>query len=95
MRIAQVSPLHESVPPPRYGGIERIVSYLVEEHVRMGHEVTLYASGDSCTPARLRPGCEQALRTNPACLDPLPHHLAMLHQVVLDADEYDVIHFHT
>lgn len=61
MRIAQVAPLYESVPPKLYGGTERIVSYLTEELVRMGHEVTLFASGDSRTSAELVAGCERAL----------------------------------
>ena len=74
MRIAQVSPLHESVPPKLYGGTERVVSYLTEELVRQGHDVTLFASGDSTTSARLVPCCETALRLSANCPDPcLPH----------------------
>ena len=95
MRIAQIAPLLESVPPPGYGGIERMVSYLTEEQTALGHEVTLFASGDSMTAARLRSGCRQALRTDDGCLDPLPHLLSMLHDVVENADAFDVLHFHT
>ncbi|WP_029032080.1 glycosyltransferase family 4 protein [Salinarimonas rosea] len=95
MRIAQVSPLYESVPPKLYGGTERIVSYLTEELVRQGHEVTLFASGDSVTSAELVPFCDMALRLNPSVTDPLPHHLMMLDEVRRRADHFDVIHFHT
>jgi glycosyltransferase involved in cell wall biosynthesis len=95
MRIAQVAPLHESVPPRYYGGTERVVSYLTEELVRMGHEVTLYASADSMTRARLRPQARQALRLDEQCLDPIPEHFLMLEQVFREAHEFDVIHFHT
>ena len=94
MKIAQVAPLIESVPPKLYGGSERVVSYLTEELVRQGHEVTLYASGDSVTRARLRPTVARALRLNPQRGDPLIHHLIMLEEVFQDADDYDVIHFH-
>ena len=65
MRIAQVAPLYESVPPKQYGGTERVVSYLTEELVRQGHEVTLFASGDSATQARLIPCCPNFLRSDP------------------------------
>ncbi|MFD2431257.1 hypothetical protein ACFSUK_30775 [Sphingobium scionense] len=65
MKIAQIAPLAESVPPKLYGGTERIVSYLTEELVREGHDVTLFASGDSQTSARLVPACETALRLDP------------------------------
>ena len=81
MRIARVAPLYESVPPKLYGGTERVVSYLTEELVRQGHEVTLFASGDSLTSARLIAGCESALRLCDSCVDPLTHHLAMLEEV--------------
>src|SRR5207245_624291 len=94
MRIAQVSPLYESVPPKSYGGTERVVSYLTEELVGLGHEVTLYASGDSQTAAELVPCCRAALRTDPRVRDPLPHHLLMLEKVRQTADEFDLIHFH-
>jgi len=79
MRIAQVAPLSESVPPKLYGGTERVVSYLTEECVRRGHEVTLFASGDSVTCARLRPACRRALRLEGArVIDPLAHHVRMI-----------------
>lgn len=95
MKIAQVAPLYESVPPKLYGGTERVVSYLTEELVRMGHEVTLYASGDSCTSARLRSVVERALRLEGGkILSPLAHHLNLLETIAQEADEYDVVHFH-
>ncbi len=94
MRIAQVSPLHESVPPRLYGGTERVVSWLTEELLRQGHDVTLFASGDSLTNARLVPGCPQALRLDPDCVDPLAHHIHLIEQVLQQKDEFDVIHFH-
>ena len=94
MRIAQVAPLIESVPPRLYGGTERIVSYLTEELVEMGHEVTLFASGDSITAAELVPCCAQALRLNPAVRDPLPYYMLMLDKVRRMASTFDVIHFH-
>lgn len=94
MRIAQVAPLHERVPPRWYGGTERIVSYLTEELVRQGHAVTLFASGDSLTSARLIAACRQALRLDRSCIDPLAHHVLMLDRVRQLADEFDVIHFH-
>jgi glycosyltransferase involved in cell wall biosynthesis len=95
MRIAQVAPLIESVPPKHYGGTERIVSYLTEELVRAGHDVTLFASGDSITRARLIAGCRGSLRLNKGSVDHLAHHLVMLDQVLEHAREFDVIHFHT
>jgi glycosyltransferase involved in cell wall biosynthesis len=94
MRIAQVAPLYESVPPRYYGGTERIVSYLTEELVRLGHEVTLFASGDSQTKARLVAACPRSLRLDPECIDQLAHHIVMLERVQQRADEFDVIHFH-
>lgn len=94
MKIAQIAPLFESVPPKFYGGTERVVSYLTEELVRQGHDVTLFASGDSKTSAELVRCCDTALRLNPAIKDPLPHHLLMLDQVRERADEFDVLHFH-
>lgn len=94
MRIAQVAPLYESVPPKYYGGTERIVSYLTEELVRHGHEVTLFASGDSVTKARLVAACRRSLRLDKHCVDQMAHHILMLEQVVQRADEFDVIHFH-
>src|SRR5215204_4337307 len=95
MRIAQIAPLYESCPPRFYGGTERVVSYLTEELVRLGHEVTLFASGDSETAAVLEPGCPGALRLDPNCKDPLVYHLAMLHRVQRRAAEFDVLQFHT
>src|SRR5712671_4610586 len=95
MKIAQVSPLYESCPPRLYGGTERIVYYLTEELIRLGHEVTLFASGDSQTSALLEASCEQALRLNKACKDPLVYHMTMLHRVRRRAAEFDIIHFHT
>ena len=94
MRIAQVSPLYESCPPQLYGGTERVVSYLTEGLVRQGHEVTLFASGDSQTHATLRASCDCALRLDPRCKDPLPHHLVMLNRVARSAESFDIIHFH-
>lgn len=94
MRIAQVAPLYESVPPELYGGTERVVSVLTEELVKMGHDVTLFASGDSMTAARLVPVCSSALRLDPACIDRLSHHLLLLEQVFGEKDNFDIIHFH-
>jgi glycosyltransferase involved in cell wall biosynthesis len=94
MRIAQVAPLFESVPPRLYGGTERVVSYLTEELVRQGHEVTLFASGDSETAARLVAGSPRALWQEPGCRDPLPHHVRLVELVAREADRFDVIHFH-
>ena len=95
MRIAQVAPLFESVPPRCYGGTERVVSYLTEELVRQGHDVTLFASADSKTSARLYPGCQKALRLGGNCRDSLASHLVMLEAVSRRAREFDLIHFHT
>jgi glycosyltransferase involved in cell wall biosynthesis len=94
MKIAQVAPLAERCPPRLYGGTERIVSYLTEELVRQGHDVTLFASGDSRTAARLVRCSDMALRLNPAVKDPMPYHLVMLDEVRRRADDFDVIHFH-
>jgi glycosyltransferase involved in cell wall biosynthesis len=94
MRIAQVAPLSESVPPKHYGGTERIVSYLTEELVRQGHDVTLFASGDSATRARLVAACRRSLRLNDRCIDWMAHHVLMLEQVFQRAHEFDVVHFH-
>jgi len=94
VRIAQVAPLYESVPPKLYGGTERVVSELTEELVRRGHEVTLFASGDSMTGARLVPCCAEALRLNPRCVDQLAHHMVMLERVMQEKDDFDIIHFH-
>jgi glycosyltransferase involved in cell wall biosynthesis len=94
MRIAQIAPLDEAVPPKLYGGTERVVSYLTEELVRQGHQVTLFASGDSATTAELVSCCDTALRINPAVKDPLPHNIVQLEQVRSRVDEFDVLHFH-
>lgn len=94
MRIAQVSPLYESVPPKLYGGTERVVAFLTEELVRQGHEVTLYASGDSMTSARLVACAPRSLRLDETCVDPLARHFTMLERVFGDAGQYDIIHFH-
>ena len=94
MRIAQVAPLYESVPPRLYGGTERVVSWLTEELVHLGHDVTLFASGDSLTTARLVPGCKKALRLDSNCVDQLSHHMIMLDQVFSEKDSFDLIHFH-
>ncbi len=94
MKIAQVAPLYESVPPKLYGGTERVVHSLTEELVRAGHEVTLFASGDSLTSARLVPMCEESLRLSPKCADQLSHHVRMMEQVFREKDNFDFIHFH-
>jgi glycosyltransferase involved in cell wall biosynthesis len=94
MKIAQVSPLYESVPPKLYGGTERVVSYLCEELVRLGHDVTLFASGDSVTAAELVPACPAALRLSSQNVDPIARHFLMLEQVYRRAADFDVIHFH-
>ncbi|WMT92690.1 glycosyltransferase family 4 protein [Pelagibacterium sp. H642] len=94
MRIAQIAPLAECVPPKLYGGTERIVAYLTDELVRQGHEVTLFASGDSRTLAQLVPCSHVALRLNPQVRDPIPYHVMMLEQVRQRASEFDIMHFH-
>jgi glycosyltransferase involved in cell wall biosynthesis len=95
MRIAQVAPLIESVPPKHYGGTERIVSYLTEELVRAGHDVTLFGSGDSVTSARLIAPTRRSLRKNERCKDPMAQEVILIDHVVEHASEFDVIHFHT
>ena len=95
MRIAQVAPLFERVPPHAYGGTERVVSYLTEELVARDHAVTLFASGDSITHARLVAGCPESLRLNAPLRDPIAVHIAMLLDVYARAAEFDVIHCHT
>ncbi|MCE5231410.1 glycosyltransferase family 4 protein [bacterium] len=94
MKIAQVSPLYESVPPKLYGGTERIVSYLTEELVAQGHDVTLFASGDSVTSANLVSVSEKSLRLDRRAIDPLSHHVRMLEMIWQRADEFDIIHYH-
>jgi glycosyltransferase involved in cell wall biosynthesis len=94
MKIAQVAPLIESVPPRLYGGTERIVSYLTEELVRLGHDVTLFASGDSVSSAELAPCCPRALRLDPTMPDVLAHFMLMIDSVRERAEEFDLLHFH-
>lgn len=94
MRIAQIAPLHESVPPKFYGGTERVVSWLTEELVRRGHEVTLFASGDSQTQARLIPFREQALRLDKNAIDTVAPHILMVEKAFQMADQFDLIHGH-
>ncbi len=94
MRIAQVAPLNECVPPSLYGGSERVVSYLTEQLVRLGHEVTLFASGGSQTAARLVEVCPKALWRDPQVREVLPHHVRMVELVFRAASQFDVIHFH-
>ncbi|MHB8878848.1 MAG: glycosyltransferase family 4 protein [Myxococcaceae bacterium] len=94
MRIAQVAPVYESVPPLLYGGTERVVAYLTEELVSLGHEVTLFASGDSHTRARLVACRPRATRLDPECRDPLAYNMILLERVFERAREFDVIHFH-
>jgi glycosyltransferase involved in cell wall biosynthesis len=94
MRIAQVAPLYESVPPKLYGGTERVVSHLTEELVRQGHDVTLFASGDSQTAARLVSPTASALRLTEKSVDPLANHILMLEMVAQEAGCFDVIHYH-
>jgi glycosyltransferase involved in cell wall biosynthesis len=94
MRIAQIAPLMEAVPPKLYGGTERIVAYLTDELVAMGHEVSLFASGDSATTARLEAGYPQALRLDPTVRDHIAPLIAMLETVARRAHEFDIIHLH-
>lgn len=94
MRIAQVAPLYERVPPLYYGGTERIVSYLTEELIKQGHEVTLFASGDSLTNGRLIAPCKRSLRLDPDCEMPLVYHVLQLNQLYQNASSFDIIHFH-
>lgn len=94
MRIAQVAPLTEAIPPKLYGGTERVVSWLTEELVALGHEVTLFASGDSTTKARLEAIWPRALRLDGKVRDPMALHMAMLEQVYQRADQFDILHFH-
>jgi glycosyltransferase involved in cell wall biosynthesis len=95
LRIAQVSPLAERVPPTGYGGTERVVATLTEQLVETGHDVTLFASGDSITNARLMSPCMRSLRLDPHCLDRLAYQVLQMEQVFSLAHEFDVIHFHT
>jgi glycosyltransferase involved in cell wall biosynthesis len=94
LKIAQIAPLYESVPPKLYGGTERVVSYLTEELVLQGHDVTLFASGDSVTRARLSAASPRALRLDSTCSDPLARHYLLLEQVFRQASRFDMLHFH-
>src|ERR1700722_19888611 len=94
MRIAQICPLMEAMPPKLYGGTERVVSWLTEELVAMGHDVTLFASGDSITSATLVPMRDQAIRLDPTVKDPIALHIRMIEQVYRRKDEFDVLHSH-
>jgi Glycosyltransferase Family 4 len=94
MRIAQVAPLMESVPPKLYGGTERIVSYLTEELVKLGHDVTLFASGNSVTSAKLVSCVPTALRLDPKVCDVIPYYMLMLDRVRRQSHQFDILHFH-
>jgi glycosyltransferase involved in cell wall biosynthesis len=94
MRIAQIAPLTEAIPPKQYGGTERVIHWLTEELVALGHDVTLYASGDSTTSARLEPIWPRALRHDGAVRDPNALHMSMLEQVRQQASDFDFLHFH-
>ena len=94
VKIAQIAPLYESVPPKFYGGTERVVSYLTEALVKLGHEVTLYASADSVTTANLRPACRTSLRLDKTNTDPVANHVVLAEQVFQQAGEFDLIHSH-
>src|SRR5688572_7219246 len=95
MRIAQVSPLFERVPPVAYGGTERVVAYLTDALVEAGHDVTLIASGDSSTRARLISAVPRSLRLDTSCQDSMAHHIRELELVAQLADRFDIMHFHT
>ena len=94
MRIAQIAPLTESVPPKLYGGTERVVSYITEALVDLGHDVTLFASGDSVTSAKLEPVWPRALRLDPGIRDRIAPHMLLMELVRRQADDFDVLHFH-
>ena len=94
LRIAQVAPLYESVPPKAYGGTERVVHHLTEELIALGHSVTLFAAGDSSTSAELVTCCERSLRLDPSSVDSLAPHMVMLDMVAGERRRFDVIHFH-
>jgi glycosyltransferase involved in cell wall biosynthesis len=94
LRIAQIAPLYESVPPKLYGGTERVVAYLTDALINLGHRVTLFASGDSGTKATLIPICDRALRLYNH-LDPLAYHILQLQEVFERGNEFDILHFHT
>jgi glycosyltransferase involved in cell wall biosynthesis len=94
MRIAQIAPLHEAVPPKLYGGTERVVSFLTEELVALGHDVTLFASGDSVTRATLESVWPRALRLDPGMRDTVAPHFLLLERVFQMAHQFDILHFH-
>src|SRR4029077_11444653 len=94
MQIAQIAPLTEAIPPKLYGGTERVVYWLVEDLVALGHEVTLFASGDSCTSAKLEAFWPRALRLDGSIRDPNALHMAMLEHVRRQAEDFDFLHFH-
>src|SRR5215470_13703563 len=94
MRIAQIAPLTEAIPPKLYGGTERVVHWLTEELVALGHDVTLFASGDSLTAAKLEPMWPQSLRLSGSIRDPNALHMLMMEVVRRRADDFDVLHFH-
>jgi len=94
MRIAQIAPLTEAIPPKLYGGTERVVSWLTDELINLGHDVTLFASGDSVTKAKLEPIWPRALRLDGTVRDPMALHMSMLERVYQRAGEFDVLHFH-
>src|SRR4029077_4805485 len=94
MRIAQIAPLTEAVPPKLYGGTERVIYWLTEELVALGHDVTLFASGDSRTSAKLEPGWPRALRLDGAVRDANALHISMLERVRQRSRDFDVLHFH-
>jgi hypothetical protein len=94
MKIAQIAPLLESVPPRLYGGTEPVVSYLIEELVNLGHDVTLFASGDSITSARLVSCANTTLRLDRNAVDSIPYCMLILHRARRQAAEFDVFHFH-
>lgn len=94
MKIAQIAPLYESVPPKFYGGTERVVSYLTEALVNLGHDVTLYASGDSITSAKLRPVCHGALRLDESSIDPHADHVLLVEKAFQESGGFDIVHSH-
>jgi glycosyltransferase involved in cell wall biosynthesis len=94
MKIAQVAPLIERVPPDTYGGIERVVSYLTETLIDCGHDVTLFAAGDSITRARLVAPCKRALRLDSSSFATIPHYTLLLELVLQEIEQFDVVHFH-
>jgi len=94
MNIAQIAPLYESVPPQAYGGTERVVHYLTEELIALGHDVTLFASGDSQKSASLEACCSRSLRLDPETRDPFAYHAVMLDRLLSEHARFDVMHFH-